>query len=344
MFNLAKREGIKPAALAAVQFISENETVKGGLDKIQGGLGKVKDLWTFSRRIAGASFSAKKLDEAFEDACINSELSTARLLIKMGADVNKKSFGRYPIVRAIQTRDNELVKLLLDAGVRLDLPEFMKESSFEYGENPLAAAFLYASPEIADLLLKAGAPIHPLHLITACRKPEYVQLCLDKGIDPNDPVFKERDGDLVREAFYYKNEEGLKLLLKAGLKLEEKHASHLTNISNLTNNWSYHDYQVKNSKISSNEIAQLKEEKAAQERITRLLLDSGIKLSDLGKIPENATINLLSYSWIVLNRLLKMGILTPDEQTEVKKLQSELIKAQKELEKKEKINPDNASG
>lgn len=77
----------------------------------------------------------------------------ARKLIKEGADINGLGIdGNRPIFNAIDARDFDGVKILLEAKANINL-------STKGGKTPLMSASLYCDYQIAELLLKNGAKI-----------------------------------------------------------------------------------------------------------------------------------------------------------------------------------------
>ena len=130
--------------------------------------------------------------------CPNADM--VKLLISLGADVNKrnydpydKSFNNSALHEAAFRNHTEIIKALLDAGTEIDI----KNAG---GETPLMLAARSANKEIDDirLLIKSGADVNSKNkwgvtvLMCAARdnwgmnytpNPEIVKLLLDAGAD-----------------------------------------------------------------------------------------------------------------------------------------------------------------
>lgn len=86
-------------------------------------------------------------------AARNNNLAILRLLLRAGADLDRKSDdGDFPLHGAVRAGHADAVKLLLSA--RPDLLRFDRE-----GLSPLALAAAYGNEKIVAMLLDAGAPV-----------------------------------------------------------------------------------------------------------------------------------------------------------------------------------------
>lgn len=81
----------------------------------------------------------------------------AHQLIEAGCDVNLKSKGQYtPLMLAIESRHQNLVKILLEAGARHDVV-------YPYGgSTPMTSAGFYGNVDIVRSLIKAGADVNSI--------------------------------------------------------------------------------------------------------------------------------------------------------------------------------------
>ncbi len=132
--------------------------------------------------------------------------SVVSYLIEHGADVNwSDSWGTTPLHQAVEYRQKPVVELLLARGAKTDtlyrgkiqLPYGNSSSSRSdptfKGGTPLHRAAAYQFPELAELLLRAGASVGstnyeaqtPLHVAAAVGSKELCLLFLDAGADVN---------------------------------------------------------------------------------------------------------------------------------------------------------------
>ena len=83
-------------------------------------------------------------------ACANGTLEIADLLVEMGFDVNAsdKREGQRPLSGAAEENKYDIACFLLDKGAEMDVSTSVR--------NPLFAAIVGRSPEIANLLLMRG--------------------------------------------------------------------------------------------------------------------------------------------------------------------------------------------
>ena len=108
----------------------------------------------------GADLDAETQDRtgnnALTEAVYNKRIDIVRVLLRRGANVNKKSkLGRTALYFATTTGDPGLVADLLNHGSDINTPDFL-------GVTPLMQAAKYADPEIVSLLLARGASVHEI--------------------------------------------------------------------------------------------------------------------------------------------------------------------------------------
>lgn len=116
---------------------------------------------------------------------------TIRLLLEAGADVNIGRSDGSPLMVAIGREFNEITKLLLEKGAKVNQPG-------KFGRCPLMDVVSIGNLELVRLLLDAGADTNLQDrggkscLMSACNaKPEVVRLLLEKGAVVN---LQDNDG------------------------------------------------------------------------------------------------------------------------------------------------------
>ena len=111
-----------------------------------------------------------------------------QLLLKRGAKVDvKDTFGKTPLIHAIENSIKELAKLLLNHGANVDV----QDSLFE--QTPLVHAISFSSKELvlllltfkADIELKCDGKTPLIHAIKTSSK-DMVLLLLKRGADANE--------------------------------------------------------------------------------------------------------------------------------------------------------------
>lgn len=186
-------------------------------------------------------------------------LTSLRLLLKSGADVNAGLAGRSALHYAVQSTAIECVRELLKAGANPNTPQVYTETPLhvaaaigsvacirlllEHGANVLVqfgprkttALHLAAEDENAEcskLLLDAGAEINaqnhrhqtPLHIAALSQSGETLELLLQRGADPN---AEDTDGRTPLHSAIvkiYRSCECVRLLLDAGANVNKPDA------------------------------------------------------------------------------------------------------------------------
>ena len=122
-------------------------------------------------------------------ACIFGHVDIAKLLLAAGADMDPKNCGTNTALwTAMQTRNIEMVKLLVDAGVDVEVPCFSEQDidgldcpSFSLnGFRPLFLSCLCGYADIARTLLEAGADqnvAEPEELLASVYSEEDAKTC-----------------------------------------------------------------------------------------------------------------------------------------------------------------------
>lgn len=137
--------------------------------------------------------ATKKLEEINNKDFFNSPHAAKRLkeLIEYGADVNiqnEKDNGFTPLMYAVMSGKTDLVRILLDAKADIAIQNQAK-NPFDKTAAGLAAQ--HASPEIVDLLIKAGLNVEQeggslLFIASVASNVAIVRHLLDKyKVDPN---------------------------------------------------------------------------------------------------------------------------------------------------------------
>nr|CDP29975.1 Putative protein of unknown function [Podospora anserina S mat+] len=111
-------------------------------------------------------------------------VSTVRLLLEMGIDVNSKTNeGRTALFRAVKLGNRAVVDLLIKHGAVVSLTD-------RGGWSALHIAAHHGQVEAGEALLQAGAPIHggpdgwtPLHISILRKRTCFVKLLLESGAD-----------------------------------------------------------------------------------------------------------------------------------------------------------------
>ena len=108
-------------------------------------------------------------------AASQGQLEIAKLLIKLGADVNIKGgvFGGSALKEAASDGHIEIVKLLLLSGAELDVSEPER--------NPLFGAIYGGHLDIVKLLVEHGIDIHILYNGTSMRNMDAIAFATELG-------------------------------------------------------------------------------------------------------------------------------------------------------------------
>jgi len=212
---------------------------------------------------SGADISQKsRYDETLLGAAIEAgKYDVVKTLIEKGADVNQKTRKRHPLSLAINYNRTEIVRLLLEKGVRLDLAtddkyhpplfESMERSDanidivralLDYGADPnekipngntaLSIAFQYRHFAIADELIRRGADVQnsgnygntPLHMaVINCGDSDSVNMMRKYVTD----IDAKNSGEVsaIYYSITYKRPAALKALIDAGADLKQLYTS-----------------------------------------------------------------------------------------------------------------------
>ena len=137
----------------------------------------------------------------------NNNPDIIKLLINKGSNVKKTYKDGFTLAHYAATNPNpEIMQLLIDCGVDFDIKlgkelEFLKPLDYDIINDsedskyftPLAIASIYGTPEVCEVLIKAGSRLEvrdrygntPLLLATRNRNPEVFKLLLKYGADIN---------------------------------------------------------------------------------------------------------------------------------------------------------------
>lgn len=145
------------------------------------------------------------------------KLELLNLLVEFGAVVNAvNETGQTALIQAIRSGDEGLVLRLLELGARVDLYDNNKEGPLHYaalqGSEPILDLILAENPEL-DCQNRFGAS--PLYL--AVKFPKLLQTLLEKGANPNLPLYD--DFTPLMRAVELDSKESAKLLLEHGAEV-----------------------------------------------------------------------------------------------------------------------------
>jgi len=154
--------------------------------------------------------------DALAAAAWNGDISTVKLLLYAGADVNLCVGGRgCPIHSAVWNGHVEVVRFLLDKGANVN-------RKWKLGSTPLMVAAANGQTEIAKLLLTRGADVNPrddfgtaLEAASEQGHNEIVKLLLANGAGTNG-----NDERALRRAILNNHADAARLLLAHGVNLD----------------------------------------------------------------------------------------------------------------------------
>lgn len=153
------------------------------------------------------------------EACAGNQGEMAMLLIQYGALVDVPGPNRDTALQhMIKHKNIHLIRMLLDKGVDLKRILSNKQTYLGY------ACSEYAPCEILDMLIAAGADVeqggdnYNKPLIVACRvrANKVIKFFLQRGADPNHPIYATSHTTPLNIAIYRRNESIVTLLLDAG--------------------------------------------------------------------------------------------------------------------------------
>jgi ankyrin repeat protein len=175
------------------------------------------DVWNKAHHRSALMYAARE-----------EKVHATQMLLKAGAMVNSiDKEGQSPLVFAVDSRNLEIVRLLLDHGASPDPPR----DAPKFAPTALAIAARIEDLKIAKMLLAKGADPNRLGrsglgpLVPAAEQqnsPAAVRLLLDHGANPNKQVFNHKRGATpLYQAINNENEETVKLLLDAGADVNQ---------------------------------------------------------------------------------------------------------------------------
>lgn len=183
----------------------------------------------------GFKVGAYTAGEQLIDAVEHEDLVEIRRLVRSGVDVNYRAIAAQddwtPLTRAAEGGYAKAVKVLLEIGSSANITR-CKGTDF----SPLCLA---KTPEIADMLLAAGADINAtlyggdVHIINHCvmyGPQEMVRWFIDHGVDP--AKAKASEATLLFEA---RNPEIARLLIQHGVNVNAKDGRGATALHKLCN-------------------------------------------------------------------------------------------------------------
>ncbi|AWM35687.1 Ankyrin repeats (3 copies) [Gemmata obscuriglobus] len=151
-----------------------------------------------------------------------SNAAVAKLLIKAGADLNRKdAWGNTPLQRAAEDEHADVAEAVLASGVALDL-----RSAIMLKKRDAVKKMLKDDPKLARRPSEGSnlwGSITPLGLAAGRKDKEIVQLLLDAGADVNEGTFMPNAGGeatALTNAVWAGDKEIVKLLLARGAKTD----------------------------------------------------------------------------------------------------------------------------
>ncbi|XP_025088750.1 serine/threonine-protein phosphatase 6 regulatory ankyrin repeat subunit C-like [Pomacea canaliculata] len=186
--NILLKHGANPCAL------NSNGNTPLWLAVCQGHLEVVKILLQYYIKSSSCSEQSIDSPSALYAAAYYNHMAIAELLIKAGADVNKRNSKGKTALHAACTNENfPLVNLLLEKGALVN-------AGSVFIATPIHEAVLKGNPEIVQRLIAAGADVNmvcreqdilglegsPLHVAVSGGNKEMISvLCSGQGVDVN---------------------------------------------------------------------------------------------------------------------------------------------------------------
>lgn len=153
--------------------------------------GDLKMLRAALKRGTPVDVKSKRGFTALGLAASENHLEALKILIAAKADVNAEYWGRTWLHWSSMSGQMEVVKLLLDAGAKVNTT--YHEDSGAGGETPLIGAAREGRTEIVKILIAAGADMNAvmtwnrtaLYFVAEQKNPELMSVLLKAGADPN---------------------------------------------------------------------------------------------------------------------------------------------------------------
>lgn len=167
----------------------------------------------FVEEVTGFNFN-------MHSAISKGQKGVVRNLLRKGANPNERYLDRTPIHLAASKGDVDILKILIDAGAKVDVRS-------PHGSTPLESAVLNGHLKVVQMIVEHGANIDsqdsryytPLHHATTLNRLEIVKYLVEKGADIRAKVY---DGSLaIHIAAMNDNREIVELFLNKGLSVDE---------------------------------------------------------------------------------------------------------------------------
>lgn len=175
LYNIGRTQGIKAAAGAAATYVSGNKSVK----KIGSAWESAKNAFNVTRSLTQAIYDPAQRLKVFKKACVNGNLKTIKLLLKMGMDPNAQLDEPYPnplssaLASFYRHKNLDVIKLLVEAGAELNPGSYEgvdDRNDFENDQcRPINLAINGKNSEVFEYLLSKGARLTPQDLQDALR-------------------------------------------------------------------------------------------------------------------------------------------------------------------------------
>jgi len=181
-----------------------------------------------------------ELFNAFEKACINGDLDKVKELapanLNYQVDYNKSMHGETPLMLAVNNKQLEVVRFLLEQGADPNLQnnvgplDYHKWHEGIINHEPLYSAVYKSTREIVELLIEHGAQVNvligsrtPLCMAIQLGSIDIIQLLLTHGADPNLYGHPNVFSDIpLFEAVIQKRTVILKDLIKYGVNINAR--------------------------------------------------------------------------------------------------------------------------
>lgn len=111
-----------------------------------------------------------------------------QLLLRSKAEVNlQDAEGKTPLIKAVECQHGDIARILLDQGADPNLVDHNGDTALHVAlasghPDPAASYLLHCN---TDVSIQNKEGMFPLHLAILQKRPEVVELLLDKGADPN---------------------------------------------------------------------------------------------------------------------------------------------------------------